>query len=116
MYTYNPQFTIFYDGNQYETDPMELAPVPINHNHSGKRLYQLWNIPKEVAENISFNAKWKQIKEYRNKLLSETDWIVTRSYDQNLPLSQEWKDYRQALRDITDQSDPDNIVWPIKPQ
>ena len=26
-----------------------------------------------------------------------------------------WKTYRQALRDITKQSDPDNITWPTKP-
>jgi hypothetical protein len=26
-----------------------------------------------------------------------------------------WRNYRQALRDITKQSDPSNLTWPTKP-
>jgi hypothetical protein len=31
-------------------------------------------------------------------------------------MTPEWIAYRQALRDITDQQDPFNIIWPIKPE
>ena len=30
-------------------------------------------------------------------------------------VSDDWKNYRQALRDVPTQSDPDNITWPTKP-
>ena len=28
---------------------------------------------------------------------------------------QPWLDYRQAMRDVTEQSDPLNIIWPTPP-
>ena len=68
------------------------------------------------------NRVWKQSTELaamivvytRNKLLIETDWTqlpdvpeVTRNL---------WVEYRQALRDITEQVGyPLNISWPTKP-
>lgn len=52
----------------------------------------------------------------RNNRLSETDWVVIKALETNSPLSTEWISYRQALRDITQQSGfPWNIVWPSKP-
>ena len=33
----------------------------------------------------------------------------------DLTMSDDWKTYRQALRDITTQSDPDYIEWPNVP-
>jgi len=51
----------------------------------------------------------------RSKLLADCDW--TQLPDAPLPvgLKQEWADYRQALRDITEQADPFSIVWPVAP-
>lgn len=52
----------------------------------------------------------------RNNLLSETDWVVTKSLESGVAVPEEWVTYRQALRDITDQPDfPDNVVWPTQP-
>lgn len=66
-------------------------------------------------EDIILNSQWTSIREQRNKLLQETDWIVVKSNENGNPIPEEWKTYRQSLRDITNQLDPDNIVWPIKP-
>ena len=55
--------------------------------------------------------KWEGIRKQRNQLLSKTDWRAS----SDLTLSDDWKTYRQALRDITTQSDPDNITWPTEP-
>ena len=51
----------------------------------------------------------------RDKLLLESDW--TQGADSPLSDSKkaEWKTYRQALRDMTTQSDPENVTWPTKP-
>lgn len=51
----------------------------------------------------------------RNALLAATDWRVARANESGVPLAQEWVDYRQALRDITDQTDPWNVQWPEEP-
>ena len=49
---------------------------------------------------------------FRNDLLAETDWWAT----SDRTMTAEQTAYRQALRDITDQSGfPDNITWPTKP-
>ncbi len=55
--------------------------------------------------------KWKRVRADRNRRLAETDYLSLN--DQNL--SAEMTTYRQALRDITTQTDPDNITWPEKP-
>ena len=49
----------------------------------------------------------------RDRLLAETDWMVLS--DSPAP-SQDWLDYRQALRDIPAQGEfPTTITWPTKP-
>jgi hypothetical protein len=40
------------------------------------------------------------VRRYRNQLLTETDWIVTRSTETSVALSQEFTDWRQELRDL----------------
>lgn len=55
--------------------------------------------------------QWESIRVERNRLLAECDW---RAFS-DVTLSDEWKTYRQALRDVPTQSDPYNITWPTKP-
>ena len=57
------------------------------------------------------NSKWALIRSERNRKLTETDWRAT----SDLTLSDDWKTYRQALRDVPTQSDPFNISWPTEP-
>tara|TARA_R100000654_G_scaffold27588_1_gene51853 strand:+ start:2510 stop:2791 length:282 start_codon:yes stop_codon:yes gene_type:complete len=59
--------------------------------------------------------KWKMIRLERNALLLQTDWVVTKASETGVAVSDDWKNYRQALRDVPTQSDPDNITWPTKP-
>jgi hypothetical protein len=52
----------------------------------------------------------------RDSLLELTDWIVVKYLDIGDPVPQVWSDYRQALRDITEQSGfPGNVDWPEEP-
>ena len=55
--------------------------------------------------------KWRLIRTQRDEKLRETDWRAS----SDLTLSDDWKDYRQALRNITLQSSPFNITWPTAP-
>jgi len=67
----------------------------------------------EIAEYVpvvlSAEELADSIRAERNNLLAETDWMAM----QDRTMSQAEKDYRQALRDITDQPTfPDSVVWP----
>ena len=58
------------------------------------------------------NSLLKNIREDRTKLLEETDWMA----NSDVTMSDEWKTYRQALRDLpANTSDPANPTWPTKP-
>ena len=56
------------------------------------------------------------LRDERNRLLAETDWMG----NSDVTMSADWKTYRQALRDITNQTPSDdemsNIKWPKKPE
>ena len=65
---------------------------------------------RPTAEQILAD-KWADIRRVRNSKLTDTDWRAS----SDLTLSDEWKTYRQALRDVPTQSDPDNIAWPTEP-
>ena len=60
--------------------------------------------PKESIESLRIR---------RNQLLKESDW--TQSRDVFLSNDEEWKTYRQQLRDLPKNTDPMNPEWPIKP-
>ena len=66
----------------------------------------------EIANIITIHA-WKCVRKQRNDLLIESDW--TQGADVPDVIKTAWVSYRQALRDVTKQSDPDNITWPTKP-
>ena len=57
------------------------------------------------------NEKWIAIRLERDRRLQITDWRAS----SDLTLSDDWKTYRQALRDVPTQSDPFNIAWPTEP-
>ena len=63
------------------------------------------------------DQKWADIRLERNKLLTESDWVVVKAKEEhpNASIPSDWVDYRTELRDITKQSDPDDITWPTKP-
>lgn len=64
---------------------------------------------------------WKELRILRNALLTDSDW--TQSRDVLLDNDQEWKDYRQTLRDLPDNIDdpkflvldPNHSDWPTPP-
>ena len=58
----------------------------------------------------------KELREERNKRLTECDWVTLKAYSTETPVPEEWKVYMQALRDLpTATEDPVNPVWPSTP-
>lgn len=68
--------------------------------------------PEPVVQTTEQKAQ--QLRGERNWMLLETDWMMLS--DSDAP-SQQWLDYRQALRDVTSQAGfPDSVTWPTKPE
>ena len=61
------------------------------------------------------NRRMIELRRQRDVLLAETDWMA----NSDLTMSTAWRNYRQALRDITTQTPSDdalsNITFPTKP-
>ena len=75
---------------------------------------QVWEITDATPEESSqrLEDQWANIRIQRNSLLADCDW--TQLPDAPVDASV-WTTYRQALRDITLQEDPFNIIWPDQP-
>ena len=59
----------------------------------------------------------KEARGERDRLLTETDWVTIRATDTGDPVPADWQTYRQALRDITEQTGfPEEIEWPQEPE
>ena len=77
--------------------------------------YKSWVETDATAEEISYRVEnqWETIRIQRNELLTECDW--TQLADIPSETKEAWTIYRQALRNITTQSSPFSINWPVKP-
>ena len=71
---------------------------------------------EQAWSDAAFDRSILQLRQQRNQKLGLTDWRALS--DQTL--SQEWADYRQALRDLTQSletvEDVNSVVWPTEPE
>lgn len=74
---------------------------------------QTWVLVEHTAEDIE--RQWANIRSERNQYLSACDWTQLSDAPLTNVETADWGSYRQALRDITTQSDPFNIQWPTPP-
>ena len=74
----------------------------------------------KTAEQLAQEAREAAVESARaerDRLLTESDWVTIRATDTGNPVPTEWLDYRQALRDITEQTGfPEEIDWPQEPE
>jgi len=110
--------------NEFNIFEVRSTPKPNNHTKNiseGTPLlvesvyYQNWEVTDASSEeiNLRIESKWDEIREIRNSLLQECDW--TQLGDIPSETKEIWTIYRQNLRDITNQSNPFSIEWPVKP-
>ena len=65
-----------------------------------------------AAVEVAAEQALADLRSKRNQLLAETDYLAL----SDATLSEEMRTYRQALRDLPDNtSDPANPTWPVKP-
>jgi hypothetical protein len=69
------------------------------------------------ALDLAWNAgardrKAAEVRTVRNAKITACDWRMLT----DTPVSEPWKTYRQALRDVPKQAGfPDSVVWPVEP-
>ena len=81
-------------------------------SHDPKQYVQSHFVPDDTAKDARLLAdKWANVRRDRNSKLAETDYLAL----SDNTLADNMKTYRQELRDVPTQSDPDNITWPSKP-
>ena len=88
------------------------------NSHDPKQYVQSHFVGQDDTKDARILAeKWARVRAERDRKIAATDWrvIVASESDEGSDLPTKWKTYRTALRDITDQSDPDNITWPSAP-
>ena len=76
-------------------------------------------------EELKISEPFRLLREERNKLIGETDWTQLKDIDLDIIRERNWKNYRQALRDLPAKSNPkltengqldmSSVNWPTKP-
>ena len=110
-----------------------MSDVILQNDGDGDYIKE-WNLDSPQPTESELNTKvaeldaaepMRLLREERNQLLSETDWMVTRSIETGVAMSNDWKTYRQALRDLPASSSPSldefydlnfsSVTWPTEP-
>jgi len=68
----------------------------------------------EVVEVYKRDVEWDELLHQRDSLLRKSDWRALKDVTLSVP----WRDYRQALRDITEHPDANTAAdhWPEAPE
>ena len=118
--------TVDYSGEDYEIHEVDVDVVSLTKSGhivsdlKGTHYHLSWDGSSVSADDDALATyqtaeKWKDIRSQRDALLSDTDWVVVKAKETGGNVSSAWKKYRQDLRDVPTQSDPDKITWPTKP-
>ena len=112
-----------------------LIPVNITETTdemSGNKLYSAYQIFTPVLTEYELtkafgdlknlypedfkNAAFYHIRQKRDQLIAETDWLITKAKETGTNISAALKTYRQELRDLPQTyENPDDVIWPNKP-
>jgi hypothetical protein len=68
-----------------------------------------------VYDRTPLEDQWLLVRLQRDEKLQQSDWTVIRAVDEGNPIPTDWQTYRQQLREITNQTDPFHIIWPVAP-
>ena len=102
-YAFYPYIEVIPDSNQFYTlSPVVNVVDDITKTVTGTR----------TANPISDINAWEIVRSMRNNELTATDWTQMPDSPLTTAKKAEWAVYRQALRDITTQENPREIVWP----
>ena len=96
----------------YTTPTQKLTTVSPYYVQGENKAYNV-RVDSTTSDEQAYitNLEWSKVRALRTFKLEQTDWRATT----DRTLSDAWRDYRQALRDVPSQPDPFNITWPTEP-
>tara|TARA_B110000858_G_scaffold194058_1_gene247747 strand:- start:882 stop:1226 length:345 start_codon:yes stop_codon:yes gene_type:complete len=101
------------DNDDFSYVDFSTLPSDFNHELRHKLVdgsLQPYEEPQVVISDVIL---LRDIRNKRDRLLDESDWTQVPDSPAN---TSEWATYRQALRDITDGIDLQNVTWPTPPE
>ena len=99
-------------GNVEVSDPPE---TPENHSVSWSGTEWIVTDNTEALQAKALSTQIATNRSNRNALLKLSDVYIIKAYESGEAVSEDLKTYRQALRDIPQQEDQFNVLWPIDP-
>lgn len=78
--------------------------------------YHRWDWDSLCWKNeITFEIE--RVRRIRNVKLQRSDWVDSPGAESRISTQElaEWQSYRQKLREMTENFDPENVVWPEQP-
>lgn len=95
----------------YDTLTQDIWAGGFHQDETGQ-----WRQWWKVTDKAIHTAK-RNIRQERDRLLSETDWVVAHATETGQPVPEHMSVYRQELRDLTEQEGfPYHVEWPTKPR
>lgn len=94
-------YTIVSKVKPTETFESEVS-LDYTYNNAKLTATETWTVTNLNAEEIANKEEryFERLRRERNQLLADTDYVISRAFEQSLVLTQEFKDYRQELRDL----------------
>ena len=94
--------------NEYQ---MIVEQTPIQ---SGSVYIQAYSVEDVDSDEVN-EGRWEYVRGKRDELLLETDWVVLPHSPITGSNLEEWIQYREDLRNITNAANPFELNWPTKP-
>ena len=121
---------IYIDGDALKTLRHNEQYVWMGHGYSGLTWLESSTPPTEAEINTELtrlnNAEpMRLLRVERDKRLAACDWVSAKATDTGVAVSDAWKTYRQALRDLPASASPKldsqyeldltSVTWPTEP-
>jgi hypothetical protein len=101
------------------------AEVSVSNNDINTIVWENGTTPIPVADIqaqfpiVQFDMAMEDLRAKRNRLLAESDYIVTMNLEAGTEIPANWSTYRQNLRDLTEGlttvEQVNTVVFPAKP-
>jgi len=100
-------------GSAWDKNYIEETP-----RFDGNVWRQVWSEVDANEEEIASRRsnKWKEVRKLRDRLLHITDWTQLHDSPINEETKLQYQEYRQQLRDITNQESPFDVWFPEAPE
>ena len=91
--------------------------MPCSPYVEGNTVFTITVEPKTQAEkDADTSSEAANVRSRRDKLLAACDWMAIKALETSVPMSADWTQYRQDLRDISSQVGfPWQVKWPVDP-